>query len=298
MKKDRCPGRGKYIFLYYARACIQRYFAQDVGRESAALAYYLLFSLFPVLIILSTFLSYSQLNEAPVIEWICNILPPEVAVLIGDYLQNLSQMQTAPLSLAAIFLCFWFPMRASNSLITSIRKGLASHPAQGFLRLQLSLFFYAIFLMVTIWFAVMFMVLSNNMLDFLTEILPLPLPIEFVRVWRRFRVIILAILFFLVLYVFYRNGCEKRHPKFSEVCPGIFGAFSAWMLLSHFFSYFVGNITAYSMIYGSIRTIIVLMLWFYLTSTVFIMGAVFNQIMNDTRAKYGSWKPPFPPTEQ
>ena len=42
------------------------------------------------------------------------------------------------------------------------------------------------------------------------------------------------------------------------------------------------------------NAIIVLMLWLYLTSTVLIMGNVFNQIMNETRKKYGSWKPPLP----
>ncbi len=36
------------------------------------------------------------------------------------------------------------------------------------------------------------------------------------------------------------------------------------------------------------------MLWLYLTSTVLIMGNVFNQIMNETRKRYGSWKPPAP----
>ena len=45
--------RGKYIFKYYARACVKRYFQDDVGRESAALAYYLLFSMFPLMIFFS-----------------------------------------------------------------------------------------------------------------------------------------------------------------------------------------------------------------------------------------------------
>ena len=99
---------------------------------------------------------------------------------------------------------------------------------------------------------------------------------------------------FLVLYVFYLNGCEKRHPRFYEVCPGLFGAFAAWMILSNIFSHFTGNISVYSVIYGSISAIVVLMLWLYLTSTVLIMGAIFNQIMNETRKKYGSWKPPLP----
>ena len=113
----------------------------------------------------------------------------------------------------------------------------------------------------------------------------------------RSRGLVLAVLMLLVLYVFYLNGCDKRHPRFYEVCPGLFGAFAAWMILSNIFSHFTGNISVYSVIYGSISAIVVLMLWLYVTSTVLIMGAIFNQIMNETRKKYGSWKPPLPKEE-
>ena len=198
--------------------------------------------------------------------------------------------------LAILFACLWFPMRATNSLITAIRKGMGKRPTpRGFLHNQLHLLLYAVFLMLAIVFSVLFMSLSNSVLDFLTATFSLP-PL-FTPLWRRFRGLVLAVLMLLVLYVFYLNGCDKRHPRFYEVCPGLFGAFAAWMILSNIFSHFTGNISVYSVIYGSISAIVVLMLWLYLTSTVLIMGAIFNQIMNETRKKYGSWKPPLPKEE-
>ena len=272
--------RGKYIFKYYARACVKRYFQDDVGRESAALAYYLLFSMFPLMIFFSMLLGYAHLNQSPLIEGLYDFLPMEVAGMIADYLCHV------------LFFCLWFPMRATNSLITAIRKGLGKRPSHGFLRSQLHLLLYAVFLMFTIVFGVLFLMLSNGVLDILTE--PFSLSPEFAFLWRRFRGLFLAVVMFLALYVFYLNGCESRRPRFSEVSPGIFGAFAAWMIISTIFSHFAGNIAVYSLIYSSISAIVVLMLWLYLTSTVLIMGAVFNQIMNETRKKYGSWKPPLP----
>ena len=284
--------RGKYIFKYYARACVKRYFQDDVGRESAALAYYLLFSMFPLMIFFSMLLGYAHLNQSPLIEGLYDFLPMEVAGMIADYLCHVSSMQFGPMALVVLFFCLWFPMRATNSLITAIRKGLGKRPSHGFLRSQLHLLLYAVFLMFTIVFGVLFLMLSNGVLDILTE--TFSLSPEFAFLWRRFRGLFLAVLMFLVLYVFYLNGCESRRPRFSEVSPGIFGAFAAWMIISTIFSHFAGNIAVYSLIYGSISAIVVLMLWLYLTSTVLIMGAVFNQIMNETRKKYGSWKPPLP----
>ena len=50
------PGR-------FVSSCLRRYFHHDVGRQSAALAYYLLFTLFPFLIFLSSLLGLLQLEE-------------------------------------------------------------------------------------------------------------------------------------------------------------------------------------------------------------------------------------------
>ncbi len=287
------PGRGNYIFKYYARACVQRYFQFDVGRESAALAYYLLFSIFPLMIFFSILLGYAHLNQSPIIAGLYEILPVEAAGIIAEYLHHVSSMQFGPVLLSVLFCCLWFPMRATNSLLTAMRKGIGRKPiSHGFLRTQLRLLLYAVFLMVAILFGVLFMVLSNSVLELLSELFALS--DVFVYIWRRFRLLFLAVLMFLVLYVFYLSGCEDRHPPFYQICPGIFGAFAAWMILSNVFSHMVGRISVYSVVYGSISAIIVLMLWLYLTSTVLIMGNVFNQIMNETRKRYGSWKPPAP----
>ncbi len=296
MPKGRKRNRGSYIFKYYARACVRRYFQDDVGRESASLAYYLLFSMFPLMLFFSMLLGYAHLNQYPIIASLYDFLPSEAASVVAAYLRHVSSIQLGPMMLAILFACLWFPMRATNSLITAIRKGMGKRPTpRGFLHNQLHLLLYAVFLMLAIVFSVLFMSLSNSVLDFLTATFSLP-PL-FTPLWRRFRGLVLAVLMLLVLYVFYLNGCDKRHPRFYEVCPGLFGAFAAWMILSNIFSHFTGNISVYSVIYGSISAIVVLMLWLYLTSTVLIMGAIFNQIMNETRKKYGSWKPPLPKEE-
>ncbi len=218
------PGRGNYIFKYYARACVQRYFQFDVGRESAALAYYLLFSIFPLMIFFSILLGYAHLNQSPIIAGLYEILPVEAAGIIAEYLHHVSSMQFGPVLLSVLFCCLWFPMRATNSLLTAMRKGIGRKPiSHGFLRTQLRLLLYAVFLMVAILFGVLFMVLSNSVLELLSELFALS--DVFVYIWRRFRLLFLAVLMFLVLYVFYLSGCEDRHPPFYQICPGIFRRF-------------------------------------------------------------------------
>ena len=132
MPKGRKRNRGSYIFKYYARACVRRYFQDDVGRESASLAYYLLFSMFPLMLFFSMLLGYAHLNQYPIIASLYDFLPSEAASVVAAYLRHVSSIQLGPMMLAILFACLWFPMRATNSLITAIRKGMGKRQLHTF----------------------------------------------------------------------------------------------------------------------------------------------------------------------
>ena len=58
---------------------------------------------------------------------------------------------------------------------------------------------------------------------------------------------------------------------------------AAWMTLSIGFSFYVENLSSYSVIYGTLGAVIVLMIWLYLTATILIMGAELNAALRTAR---------------
>ena len=58
-------------------------------------------------------------------------------------------------------------------------------------------------------------------------------------------------------------------------------------VLSLLFSLYVENAANYSVIYGSIGAIIVLLLWLYLSATMMIMGAEFNSVLMEMKTARG-----------
>ena len=48
---------------------------------------------------------------------------------------------------------------------------------------------------------------------------------------------------------------------------------TAWLLLSMAFSYYVENVAQYARLYGSIATIVVVLLWLYMSGQILILGA-------------------------
>ena len=55
------------------------------------------------------------------------------------------------------------------------------------------------------------------------------------------------------------------------------------MALSWLYSFYVENFAHYSMLYGSIGTVIVLMIWLYMTANVLILGAELNGVLSSVR---------------
>ena len=84
-----------------------------------------------------------------------------------------------------------------------------------------------------------------------------------------------GILMLLVLVPMNMVAQGRRCPLW-EVVPGVLLSMAAWLALSLAFSYYVEQVAHYSELYGSIATIVVVLLWLYMTGQVLIMGAEYN----------------------
>ena len=92
-----------------------------MGSQAAALAFYLLFMIFPFLIFISALLGLLDLNVAGILEALREILPLEILEFIGVYLTYVGENPSPQLLLFGLFFSLYFPMRATNALMRSVR---------------------------------------------------------------------------------------------------------------------------------------------------------------------------------
>ncbi len=107
-------------------------------------------------------------------------------------------------------------------------------------------------------------------------------PERFIRLWEHLRFAALGVIMLLLLVPLYMLA-QRRRCSLRDVLPGILLSLAAWMLLSAAFSYYVEKVAHYSMLYGSIATIVVVLLWLYMSGMVLILGAEFNGILLSRR---------------
>jgi membrane protein len=99
----------------------------------------------------------------------------------------------------------------------------------------------------------------------------------------------------LGLALVYRFAPDRKAPKWRWVTPGSFIAATLWLIGSALFTLYVQNWGSYGRIYGALGGVVVLVLWFYLSGYIVILGAEINaemerQTQQDTTA--GKPKPP------
>ena len=257
---------------------IRRYTLHDVGQQSAAMAYYLLFTIFPMLIFLSSLLGILNLNVEAVRELLSHVLPKTILNLCETYLQYVSHTASATILWFSLVFSIYFPMRAVNCLVRCVRRAYGLRRPEKPLRYQLQLLLFTLYLIVVIVAALALITLGERVLLFFIGHLDLSRGL--LRVWDSLRFVILALLLFATLGILYGMSQDRRQPA-PDILPGALLALVAWMLLSIGFSFYVENFANYSVIYGTLGAVIVLLVWLFLSAATLIMGAEVNGMIRE-----------------
>lgn len=276
MSRNRAV-RGVYLM-------VRRHLRHGVSTQSAALAFYLLFTLFPLMIFFSALLGLLRLNVASILSDLSRLLPVEVVDFIRVYLDYVGQNPSVRLLLFGLFFSLYFPMRATNTLMRAVRTAYHLGPPKTPVRQMLKTLIYTVLLIVTITAVLVLLTVGEWLLTYAVE--HFGLPVEFAALWQRLRFPAMALLMYFALYLLYAMTQDTRQPL-RNIYPGVLFAMVGWMVVSMCYSFYVENIASYSLFYGSIGTAIVLLMWLYLTAAVLIMGGEFNGMLISLRREKG-----------
>ena len=270
--------RGAYLM-------IQRYLRHNVGIQSAALAFYLLFMIFPFLIFISALLGLLRLDVAGILLALGEILPRGVVDLIEVYLTYVSRNPSPHLLVFGLVFSIYFPMRATNSLMRSVRTAYHLGPPRGPVRHVLNTLLYTVLLIVTIAAALALMTVGDRILSY--AVVHFRLPFFVAEAWTKLRFPVVAVLCYFALFLLYALAQDVRQP-WRNIWPGTLAALTAWMAVSWLYAFYVDNVANYSLLYGSIGTVIALLIWLNMSSIVLIMGAELNGTIISLRKDGGS----------
>ena len=263
-------------------ALIRRYQAHRVASEGAALAFYLFFTFFPLCIFLSALLGVLALPNDAILEVLARFLPSDVVSLARRYLQHIELYSSLRLMAFGLLFSVFFPMRAANALLDAVRTAHGSGPEQNPVRALLGGLVYTLLLIAAIIATLLLISISSRAVLWLEA--NLGLPVIAGTLWNVLRFPVAAVLAFLALYMLYALGGGSIRD-FRVFWPGALIALASWMIGSTVFSYALRIANHYSLFYGSLGTIIMLMVWLNFTSQMLILGAEVNAELSERRER-------------
>ena len=258
----------KNRFLRGVYLLVQRYLRHNVGMQGAALAFYLLFMIFPLLIFISSLLGLLQLDVDAILAVLGEFLPREVVSFVGMYLTYVGRNPS------------YFPMRATNTLMRSVRIAYHLGPPRGALSQLVKTLLYTAVLIATIALTLTLMSVGDRLLLYAVD--NFGLPRFWAALWADLRFPVAAVAGYFALFFLYALSQDGRQP-WRNIWPGTMAALGAWLLLNWLYASYVQNFADYSLLYGSIGTAIALLIWLYMTAVTLIMGAEFNATLISLR---------------
>lgn len=250
-----------------------RFKDDEVLALSSQLAYSLIFSFFPFLIFLMTFIGFSPINSSYVLEGLVQILPHNAVELVKNTVIEVVDTRHGHLLSLSLIITIWSASAGFNAVIRGLNKAYSEAERRSFLKVQIIAIFST--------FALTFIILATVLLLVFGEIIGKRLAAElglsyfFKFLWNDLRYVIIILSTIFIFAALYRyTPCRKLTWK--EVIPGSIFSTIALTMMSLGFAYYVNNFANYSKIYGSIGTVIVLLTWLFLLSIIILLGGELN----------------------
>lgn len=267
--------QGKKRFVYLVRQMFRRYFSDGVSQSAAELAYFLLFSFAPLLMFLNSVLA--QMNfSAESIHTAIRFLPISLQDLITSYFSYISERPSISPMIIGIVLTLFFMSRAINSFTrTANRLFRVELRGRGIYQRLMSVLMTAGFLLAIVG-SFLLVIIGKTVVRFAEQWVKVP---ELLTRFMHSGSYWLVICFVFVLLLLFNRFVPNVRLTWRDAIPG--AAFSAvgWVLTSVGFSFYVDNMARYSLLYGSLGAMIILMLWLYLTGLIMILGTQLNHVI-------------------
>lgn len=265
------------------------YSRHNVPRAAGALAYFFVLSFFPVVLCMTALVGLAHVDARELLLSLERVLPRAALELVGEYVDYAARNRSPALLYAALPAIVLSASAALRVLLDTMDE-LYDHPRDtGLRRIAVSVLFSALFL-VTVYLSILVIFTGGWFLGWLGGALPprLAAMVNFAalsRLWRWLRYLLLFCFVMLLVLALYRLGTPKREVRLWPMVVSALLCAGALVVASAVFSWFIGLSSRYSLLYGSLASIIILLLWLYLCGTILLLGAVFLRVWTKRHPK-------------
>ena len=274
--------------LHLALGFMERMRKDHVSAYAAQAAYFLIMSFIPFVLFLTAIVQYTPLTYREVRQAIMSVVPENLQGFVLNIVAEVFSKSAAVLPLSAL-VALWSSGKGMQALINGLNTIYHVKETRNWLVNRIYSMFYMFLFVLALIASLLLLVMGNRIHVLISGYVPfLGNMIGRILGAKTFLVFVMLFLVFLVLYRYLPN----RRASLKSLVPGAFLTAVAWSVFSYLFSLYFTFFPDFSIMYGSLSTLILVMVWLYFCMNLLLYGAEINAYFESQfrQAKLSFWQ--------
>jgi membrane protein len=262
----------------------------DLLTRAAALSYYFLLALFPLLLFLTAMLGYFAESGTELrrnlLNYLASVAPRSAVQLVRATVEEITEGANGGKLSFGLLAALWFASFGMGAIGDTLNGAYGVRDSRPWWRLRLISLGLTVTLAALIISALSLVLYGGEIGEALAG--RYDLGGAFVAFWHvvQWPIVLGFVLFAFALIYYYAP--DLRHQRWYWITPGSLAGVLLWLLVSFCFRLYLHYFDRYSVTYGSLGAVIILLLWFYLTGAAILVGGKVNAVIEHAAARHGA----------
>ena len=246
-----------------------------ITTRASSLAFNFFLAFFPSIIVFFTLIPYIPIIgfQETLMEILFNILPPSTNNATFNTLDDIINNQRGGLLSIGFILALYFSTNGMSSLIQAFNSSYHIRENESIIKHQLLSIFLTVIISALVFLTIILIIFGKTTITYLVDFqLINQNKIVFLNIAKW---IVLIFMLFVGITTIFNIGPAMK-SKIKIFSPGAILATLFIILTSIVFSYYIDNFSQYNKIYGSIGTLIIILLWIYFNAIFLLIGFELN----------------------
>ena len=253
--------------------------SHHTGAYAAQAAYFFVLSLIPILLLLLTMVQFTPVTKMDIMNAVMQVFPKTVEGTITSIVNEV-YAQSGGVIPVTLIVALWSAGKGVLSVNSGLNSIYENIETRNYLYLRLRASLYTVLFIIAIILSLAISVFGNSISVLVYKHLPfLTTVMDMIIKSRTLITLVVLTLFWDLVYKYLPNRTNMSKTTMRQQLPGAMFTACGWLLISFIFSVYLDIFTGFSSMYGSLTTIILIMLWLYGCMYVILLGGELNALL-------------------
>lgn len=257
-----------------------------IEQRAKSLAFSFMLALFPGILFFFTIIPYIPVVDfqETLMETIRQFLPPNTYAEAEETIRDIIVRKSGGWLSLSFILALTFATNGIDAMIRAFNKTYHTIETRSFVKQRLVSFLLVFLISLIVIVAVVLIIVGSDVLAYLLDRGWIQDKITYLAIQLAKWIIVLAMIFFTVSSVYYIAPAKREHFRFFS--PGSILATALFLLTTLGFDVYINNFSRFNTLYGSIGSLIIIMIWIYLNSLILLLGFELNASISGIKNEF------------